>query len=179
MGFPHDCDHLVLPYSLAVNDHIMKEHEIGIGDEVFITGLFHHHYGISKNIPILRVGNLACVDEEKISTKYGSMAAYLIEARSIGGLSGSPVFLNLGVTRTIGGRVTRAVGGGPVYFLLGLIHGHYDADQNDVDIHSQDSFSLSPPQINMGIAVCVPFHSIDEVIVTYEDLFRQPPDERV
>jgi hypothetical protein len=51
-----------------------------------------HHTGDLKNVPIVRVGNLASYPSEQIQTRaFGRMEAYLIEARSIGGLSGSPV----------------------------------------------------------------------------------------
>jgi len=65
---------------------------IGIGEEVFITGLFTSHFGKKKNIPIVRVGNIAAMPDEPIKTKLGLVEGYLIEARSLGGLSGSPVF---------------------------------------------------------------------------------------
>jgi hypothetical protein len=71
------------------------------------------------------VGNLAALSEEKISIGSGKeIEGYLIEARSIGGLSGSPVFLNLGSVRSIGGQVKHALGIPTRIFLLGLIHGH-------------------------------------------------------
>lgn len=93
VNIPEDFDCMIVPYWLCITDKIMQENEVGLGDEVFITGLFCHHYGSSRNIPIVRVGNIACLTEEKIYTKaYGEMDAYLIESRSIGGLSGSPVF---------------------------------------------------------------------------------------
>lgn len=120
-GLRSEWDHLVLPYSLCMTDDRMAENEVGLGDEVFITGLFRHHHGTRKNIPIVRVGNLACLTEEKVETNdFGLMDAFLIEARSIGGLSGSPVFLNLGVSRMIGGQLKHAQSE-PIFYLLGLI----------------------------------------------------------
>ncbi|MGA2555914.1 MAG: hypothetical protein ABSG04_06525, partial [Verrucomicrobiota bacterium] len=66
---------------------------LGIGDEVCMVGLFSFHEGQSRNHPILRIGNIAMLPDERIKTSMGEMEAYLIEARSIGGLSGSPVFV--------------------------------------------------------------------------------------
>ena len=43
-------------------------------------------------MPILRMGNLAAYPQERVQVEGVEMDAYLIEARSIGGLSGSPVF---------------------------------------------------------------------------------------
>ncbi len=106
MGIPAWLDHLVIPRSMFVNDGVFQEHEVALGDEVFVSGLFRHHFGEQRNIPIVRVGNLAALEEEGIVTRdFGRMAAYLIEARSIGGLSGSPVFLNLGHVRSLKGEL--------------------------------------------------------------------------
>jgi hypothetical protein len=146
----------------------MEQNEISLGDEVFIVGLFRHHHGNRKNIPIVRVGNLASMREEKIITKdFGEMDAALIECRSIGGLSGSPVFLNLGVARIINGQFKHATG--PMEFLFGLVHGHYDTKASDVDLPNDDlDADLTIDRVNTGIAIVVPFHSIDSVIKAYE-----------
>jgi len=155
-----ELDHKLIPYSICGTTAKLKEQAIGLGDEVFITGLFIHHHGSTRNIPIVRVGNIACLAEEKVITKeLGEINAYLVEARSIGGLSGSPVFVNLGHTRTIGSTIR--MGGGGV-LLLGLIHGHYDAKSSDID-----TLSDSPNQqesVNMGIAIVVPFTDIEATI---------------
>ena len=46
---PSDWDHLVLPYSLCVDDELMKKHEVGLGDEVFVTGLFRLHHNARES----------------------------------------------------------------------------------------------------------------------------------
>jgi hypothetical protein len=170
MGLHSGWDHLVLPYSLCMSDERMAEHEVALGDEVFVTGLFRHHHGTRRNIPIVRVGNLACLTEEKVETNgFGLMDAFLIEARSIGGLSGSPVFLNLGISRMIGGQIKQAQGEQPIFFLLGLIHGHYDvaaAEVDEIDLGIVDT--LTTDRVNTGIAIVSPFHSIRAVIEAYE-----------
>jgi hypothetical protein len=150
---------------MCVSGKIISENEIGIGDEVFLTGLFRHHFGSRKNIPIVRVGNLAALTEKKVATRdYGLIDAYLIEARSIGGISGSPVFVNLGVTRSIGGTVKHSQRG-PIFYLLGLVHGHYDINENEIDSATLDAEdALTPAKVNMGIAIVVPVKKILEVI---------------
>ncbi len=168
VSLPGELDHLILPYSLCITEQRMQEDEIGVGDEVFVTGLFRHHHGNRRNIPIVRVGNIACL-KEKISTQaYGEIDAYLIEARSTGGLSGSPVFLNLGVTRMIQGQIKYAQSQ-PIFYLFGLIHGHYDVRSDSIDdIGADKTDHLTPERVNTGIAIVVPFHKIDEVITAYE-----------
>jgi hypothetical protein len=71
-----------------------EEREIRIGDRTFLVGLFTSHYGNIHNIPILRIGYIAALPDENelVYTDTGFVKAYLVETRSIGGLSGSPVF---------------------------------------------------------------------------------------
>jgi hypothetical protein len=159
---PVGCDHLAVRFSGCFTPEFAASQEISLGDEVFIVGLFAHHLGTERNIPIVRIGNLAARDEEKIDTRdFGQMDAYLIEARSIGGLSGSPVFLNPGHTRMIGGKLKTA--SGHINILLGLVHGHYDVEAGDVDEAARNAES-----VNTGIAMVVPIHSIMAVIDSYE-----------
>lgn len=158
LNIPPEFDHLMIPLSMFLTSKLIADHKIGIGDEVFITGLFRHHHGKVKNIPIVRIGNLAAMDEEKIITKdFGAIAAYLIEVRSIGGLSGSPVFLNLGYARQINGLTQFAKG--TMIFFLGLIHGHFDQSTQISDIHVEAS-----EKINTGIAIVIPYYKILEVL---------------
>ena len=164
-GIPADLDHLVLPITMCATPQTLKENAVGLGDEVFVVGLFRHHHGAQRNIPIVRVGNLAAMAEEKVVTRdFGLIDAYLVEARSIGGLSGSPVFLNLGVVRYIEGQVKHAQGG-PIFYLFGLVHGHYDVQASAVDTAESDvNNSLHADRVNTGIAIVVPVQKIKEVI---------------
>jgi hypothetical protein len=84
-------DVAVIRNDFIVGKDIREEENIGVGDEVFITGLFTRHFGEERNIPIVRTGNIATMPGEKVQTRYGKAVVYLIECRSIGGLSGSPV----------------------------------------------------------------------------------------
>jgi hypothetical protein len=100
---PDQVDFRVFPMTGAATDDVLRKSDIGIGDEVFLPGLFVHHAGKERNIPVVRVGNIAAMPDEPVQTKIGAMDAYLVEARSIGGLSGSPVFVNAGAMRQVGG----------------------------------------------------------------------------
>ncbi len=163
VGIPSNFDHLAIATSMVATDVMFKQYEIGIGDEVFVTGLFRHHFGTKRNVPIVRVGNIAAMRDEKVQVKsFGDIDAYLIEARSIGGISGSPVFVNLGSTRRIGESI---VTGGLQFLLLGLIHGHYDVNEAVVDGVCADEQNNEKPRarINSGIAIVVPIEKILEV----------------
>ena len=44
---PHDIfDYLTIPLEMAATEEIIKSEEIGVGDDVFLTGLFANHYGL-------------------------------------------------------------------------------------------------------------------------------------
>jgi hypothetical protein len=134
---------------------------LGIGDEVFLPGLFVHHTGKEHNIPILRVGNIAAMPDEPVQTKIGLLDAYLVEARSIGGLSGSPVFVNPGLIRSHGNALK--VGTNPnTYYLVGLMHGHFKVDISKLD--AADTNGLSDEAINMGIAIVLPIGRVQDII---------------
>ncbi len=155
-------DHMMIPATDFPTADVQKRFGgIGVGDEVIIIGLFRHHHGQTRNIPIIRVGNIAAMDEEPVVTKdFGPIPAFLIEARSIGGLSGSPVFVNLGTTVLIDGKLQLFKG--PVHILLGIVHGHYDVSANKVD--DAQERDLSTAQVNMGIAIVTPHYKITEVL---------------
>src|SRR5262249_36939137 len=96
-------DQLWLPTTVFLTDEMIKADGVGPGDELFFPGLFSRHVGTKSNIPIIRTGNIAAMPQE-IMTKTGLATAYLAEARSIGGLSGSPVILPSGGVRKRDGK---------------------------------------------------------------------------
>ncbi|BBO34803.1 hypothetical protein [Lacipirellula parvula] len=135
-------DHLSIPQKMFVSDPQETAHGIGPGSDLFFPGLFVRHKGTKSNIPIIRTGTIAAMPIEPIETDQGTVRAYLAEARSIGGLSGSPVFTHLGLNYTT-----------PIHFL-GLVKSHYDIE---------DCLDVSK-QINMGIALVVPDDDILELL---------------
>jgi hypothetical protein len=157
-------DYRFISLNMAATQEIIERENIGVGDDVFLTGLFSNHYGSQRNIPIIRVGNIASMPEEKVHTKWGNIDAYLVEARSIGGLSGSPVFVYMGAMRKQGSDVTFR--SGVLFYLLGLMHGHFDLSQLEIDSldDNLEQDSLTNLKINIGIAVVVPVWKILEVI---------------
>src|SRR3989442_2129427 len=158
---PPGADFLVYPMDRFATEDIISKEGIGLGEEVFVVGLFHEHVGKKKNIPIIRVGNIAAMPEEPVQVKgIGQIEAYLVEARSLGGLSGSPVFVNLGLVRSEGGHVKFASGTSGIFYLLGLMHGHWDRVV-PVGVTSDD---IQFENVNLGIAIVVPAKKILEVI---------------
>jgi len=154
-------DYRPIPIEMAVTKNIIQNEAIGVGDEVFLTGLFVNHFGQKKNLPIVRTGNIALMPEEPVNVKeLGPIDAVLVEARSIGGLSGSPVFVYTGAMRIIGN--SNRMGGGNRFYWLGLMHGHWDMEVSEDDTMVEDSFTKD--RVNMGIAIVIPVAKILELI---------------
>ncbi|MCH8063984.1 MAG: hypothetical protein IH861_15935 [Chloroflexi bacterium] len=101
------------------------------------------------------MGNIAMMPSEPVPTKLGLIDAYLIEARSIGGLSGSPAFV----------RETTRLGGIGAFHLMGLMHGHWDVPVEMVNDKAGDIEDQAASQaVNLGIAIVVPAKKIMEVL---------------
>ena len=76
-----------------------------LGDEVATIGLYTSHYGHTKNIPVVRVGHIAMLPDEPVMSTRGYLQAYLVEVRSILGLSGSPVCITIPPMRVKDGGI--------------------------------------------------------------------------
>ena len=149
-----------IPEDAFVNDARIAEFGIGIGDEIVIIGLFTKFFGSTHLIPIVRTGNLAMMPKDRVPVKnFGEMEAYLAEGRSIGGLSGSPVFVRNTVNipaQTAKGKLGHISGLGPLHFL-GLMHGHWD-------LPASFSAAQQAEAVNMGVSIIVPAKKILEVL---------------
>lgn len=156
----------------AATNAVIEREGIGLGDEVFMVGLFRNHLGRDRNEPIIRVGNIAAMPTDPIKSPiYGDMRAILIEARSIGGLSGSPVFVHLGFARWREGQVMQA-GAEMPFFFLGLMHGHWELPDAGPDRLLTDE---PGEKINSGIGVVVP---TDEVMRSIHPFMEEVAEVR-
>jgi hypothetical protein len=142
------------PYKSFVDAELIKTENVGVGDDLFLTGLFVNHFGQHRILPLVRVGNIALMPEEPIQTKSGPKEGYLFEARSIGGLSGSPVFLHLSDTRITEREGVRRWRNLISFHLLGLVHGHWDVPDEKRDNASENT--IQNERLNVGIAIVVP-----------------------
>jgi hypothetical protein len=166
-----DILNISLESPLIITDEIIKERAIGIGSDVYIAGMYIQRIGEAKNLPIVRTGTIAAMPEEKIETAYGFHDAYLVELRSLGGLSGSPVF-------TVIPPVTHKKGvvhmeNGQVEYLLGMLLGHNNLqDQRDsIEIKNPNKGKASDPDLviaqvplNTGIGIVLPLADVIEAV---------------
>ncbi|HYT37790.1 MAG TPA: hypothetical protein VEL49_11495 [Ktedonobacteraceae bacterium] len=115
-----------------------KQPNISIGDETYTVGLYSLVPGRNDNVPVIRVGNIAMMPGEPIKCADNiERELYLIEMRSIAGLSGSPVFALSQVTNT--------------YFLIGMIHGHHTIKESETTLHT-------------GMALVTPIRRLLEIL---------------
>jgi hypothetical protein len=195
-----DFDQKFFPYDrFAFGDTLMRA-KIRLGEEIFMTGLFYFHAGAkqnastgdmmfgatTRNIPIVRVGNIATMMEQKIRSKGSNgddidVDGYLVETRSLGGISGSPVFAVLDegspssqqlswsappLSYASGDQAESNVRVDPVtsikrqFCLMGLLHGHYDVPASPPYI----SYGKIKRDLNLGVAIVVPASKIIEVL---------------
>lgn len=176
IGLENNLDHAAWSLEKSVNAETLSENNYTVehGDEVFFSGLFWLHKGEVKNVPIVRVGNVAALRDEPVLTKFGPGDAYLIDAHSIGGFSGSPVFVD-----TLAAKRERELSTSPRlgptrFLLLGLMHGHYHAPDEESEIVVDDGTEKA--KVNTGICIVVPAEKIVEVI---QSSFRVEEEEEI
>jgi hypothetical protein len=82
-----------VPRERFLDKDTMKRYNIGSGDDVFVIGRFINHEGQQRNLPTVRFGCVAQNPWEPIKQDTGfEQESFLVEARSIAGYSGAPVF---------------------------------------------------------------------------------------
>jgi hypothetical protein len=153
---------------MLLDRQMMKQKAIGPGDDAYVVGLFAPQPGGDRNIPVVRSGILSSVasdDAPLFDPKTGArFVPHLVEVRSIGGLSGSPVFIRHGpfqykpdVTGPVSGSEgTYDLGNQVNLYLLGLIRGH----------------SMESDVLNSGIAHVTPAETICDLLYQ-EDLVNE------
>lgn len=180
--FPLDrsvTDHVLLPMDRAHLDSSREVWGPGIGDEVVAIGLYTSHYGEIRNRPVARIGNIAAMPEEPVRTDAGYVTAYLVEIRSIGGLSGSPVYLNVPQFRIQDGEIqTRD---SPRYQPIGMLIGyHFIETQEDQivvpqfqnDEAAEDHEGDRPGKLNTGFGVVIPIERVIEILESDDEKAR-------
>lgn len=166
---PLDPDIVGIPVANFLTDEIITEHRIGSGDQVFITGLFTRAAGTSQNMPIVRMGTVALMPPEKIPHHGDLIDAYLVEHHSIGGLSGSPVFVSeTAIIPSRYGDPKKKTPPDLVYFapgqtfFMGLIRGGWEIPPNPAFNQWEG--------MNVGISVVVPALKIRAMLYSEEQI---------
>lgn len=71
-GRMNDLDVVAVMPNMAADKNIVRTELIGIGDEVLTIGLFSKRAGEKRNVPIVRIGNIAANPDENetVNTQY-------------------------------------------------------------------------------------------------------------
>jgi len=158
-----------LPLKIFATSDYLQKHRVGLGDDVCFVGLFSEHAGSAHIEPIARFGNISMMPREPVEIESADgtrpkVMAYLVEARSWGGQSGSPAFIWLSPTRHPGFITMSSINEkGPLPLdvvpnLLGLVCGHFEL-KRDVAFRG-DPTNLASIRMNSGIAIVIPAQSI-------------------
>jgi hypothetical protein len=167
----HDYDYQEIPTTIFLTPQRAERFGISVGDETICLGLFRPFVGRNRFTPIARSGIIAMMpDGELPHPQFLTMEAYLIESRSRGGLSGSPVF----VRNTIHPQGVDSAGA-PIRFsassdfhLLGLLSGHWTANPTSGKDGDNMGLSLVVPAVKILEALCHP-----DLLVLREEAFRR------
>jgi hypothetical protein len=142
---------------------------ITMGDEIFIPSLFPGHVGENRNIPVVRVGNIAAPPLEVIRVGSPTVPAYLIETKSLGGISGAPVFLHLqpgmrsnAPLSTKSEKGDYSVPYALIGMVLGLHSGQYASDFIQTD--TAEAIVNRDTDFNAGLSVVLPIESVLELL---------------
>jgi hypothetical protein len=161
------CSYILAP-NYMLDRQTFVQGGVGIGNATYTIGLFRLMHGQSRNLPIVHQGSIAMVPgDEKIPvrdwlaprnvkrTRY--VEGYLVEAQSLSGLSGSPVWVRPDYEMP-GPPKTRAGARGVI--LLGLWQGAWDAPPDEV-MAAEHGKEVRVP---VGMGIVVPAHRILEVL---------------
>jgi hypothetical protein len=148
---------------------------LSCGDPISIVGLFRLRQGHRRNMPIVHSGNLASLadKQEKIRIKdsFGNgfdAEAYLVEAQTLEGLSGSPVFIHRWVRLPYAGPEGEALASIGSVNLLGVYQGAWDAEPGKV--LAEDRGLSGNMRVPVGMGVVVPSEKLLELILMHPKL---------
>ena len=86
-------DVAAIPLHSFLTEAYKKQHEIGIGEDVFMVGRFIQYQGMDRDVPSLRFGNISMDPAPIVQENETTAESYCIDIRSKVGYSGSPVFV--------------------------------------------------------------------------------------
>jgi hypothetical protein len=122
-------DVLYLPAGMIGGVDVFTKENITEGSEVFYTGMLQSHMGVFKNIPAVKFGKIVQMSEEKYQWERSFTEFFLIEANSIPGSEGSPVYYYSETAKDSAGvpRLSKIS-------LCGVLAGSYQKDGNDLNL---------------------------------------------
>ncbi|WP_428487517.1 hypothetical protein [Rhodopila sp.] len=152
-----------LSREFLVTRELIRQLDIGIGDDTFTVGRVVGSEGKQRNLPAARFGNIAQMPGEKFLLSNGHLQeSFLVKARSISGFSGSPVFIQLLPSpRFSHVTISRENGGA---YLLGINWGHLTDWEKVRDKSGELLSEETKVKSNVGMMLVVPAWKLAELI---------------
>jgi len=157
----------VLPRDLIATRDTLRDEDIAQGDRIIFPALLVNFVGSARNYPVLRNGVIALLPDERVPMQYSIGAkiiqtqqeVLLLDATSIPGASGAPIFL------WPGPRVKNNsfIFGGVKPYLLGIVHGFYPAVPREL-VDVQIAAATQMYAENSGIAIAFPSWRLGEIL---------------
>jgi len=155
-----------VPIDYIASKEVFKNVNIQQTDSVKFPGLLVNFLGSNQNYPILKDGSIALIPREKVPLEYlvgnkriqTNQEIILLNAISIPGLSGAPIFLWPGerlVNNTFDHNINKM-------YLIGIMHGFYPAMPREIQ-QIETSGTKSYFGENSGIAIVFPSYKILEI----------------
>ncbi len=155
------------PLDLIATKETFKENVIRQTDRIIFPSLLINFMGLAQNYPVIRDGSIALLPAEKVPMKYNvgnkeiitKQELILVDATSIPGASGSPIFLWPG-PRLKGNSYQM---GGTKPYLLGVMHGFYPAIPREIlDVQTSDMKKMYAE--NSGVAIIFPSWKLQDIL---------------
>ena len=170
---PTEADVLAFPAKHILDPPRTEAKRIGPGDITYVVGLFKRLPGTNRSLPVVHTGHLALLSEGNERVKSldwdqpldkearKDIKAHLVQAHTLSGASGSPVFIKRGI-KTLPVEETgvwpKAYG---AVFLLGVWQGSFEARPNDVLAAETGSEN---DRVSIGLGNVVPGHQVTEIL---------------
>jgi hypothetical protein len=189
--FEGDEDIETVQWKHLLNAAQIATHRIDVGDEVWLPGLYYPVDREGQDRPIVRMGTIAAMADGRIvppPDKRGRPVrpyeAYLVELRSHGGLSGSPVWVHLPLERVYADwppwqareeiqkhweQYREGKGQSPevgVNYILGVVRTHFAVEGWKVRggrSYASD-FDREAAIVNTGIAAVTPIQALTDLL---------------
>ncbi len=166
-----DTDHYSwIEHREFVNSTRIIGNHIGIGDQVFMLGLYSDHDGSNRNLPVARFGNIAAMPDALVPVITGpndpyKRPAFLNDMRSRQGFSGSPVWVWRGQEVDLseydaGGRKFNRLGGSifnrtPPFLCFAGIHRGQFPEKTHVIMSKDESLIRRSTEFTIASAMTI------------------------
>lgn len=164
-----------------ITKDLVHELNVGPGDDVFVVGRFINQEGRQCNSPSARFGNIAQMPPEPIRLSRGTgffeQESFVVEAKSIGGYSGSPVFVGFNPLLERPERPGKATNRA---YLLGVCWGYINDWTPLCDANGEPLPSGYQVRSNTGMMSVVPAWKLHEMLYHPQwEEFRMSNEDRL